>query len=131
MAEFGRQEMVPGYKANSAYNGLGSLRYIAVAHVGAYQAAGATSANSSTILGVMQNDPAIGEAMSIAYAGPSKVIAGGALTAGAIITTNGSGRMAVITSGQMAMGRLLETAAADGDVVGALLFHPVRWGQVA
>lgn len=130
MAEFGRQEMVPGYKANSAFNALGYPQYIFVAHIAANQAVGATSPNSSTVLGVLQNRPAIGEAMSIAYAGPSKVVAGGALTAGAFITSGASGRAAAVASGGMACGRVLETAGADGDVVTAMLFHPVRWGQV-
>lgn len=132
MAEFGRQEMVPGFKANSAFNTLGYPQYIFVAQLPAtaYQAVGATSANSSTILGVLQNRPAIGEAMSIAQSGLSKVVAGGALNAGIFITANGSGRAAAVASGGMAAGRLLEAAVSDGDVVTAMLFHPVRWGQV-
>lgn len=127
-AEFGEQKMLPGYKANSAYTTLGSnTKYIIVAQVGAYGAVQATDPTSSTILGVMQNQPDRGKAVSIAYAGPTKVVAGGALTAGAIITTNASGRAAVVRSGDVAIGRVLETAGADGDVVSALLFHPVRW----
>lgn len=130
MAEFGRQEMVPGFKANSAFNTLAYPQYIFVSQIAANAAVGATSANSSSVLGVLQNKPAIGEAMSIAYAGVSKVVAGGALTVGVFITPNGSGRAAAVASGGMACGRLLEAAGADGDVVTALLFHPVRWGQV-
>lgn len=129
-AEFGSQLMVPGFRTNSAYDSLGPTKYVFVMATGAYQANLATSALSSNILGVLQNGPAIQEAMSIAYAGPSKVVAGGAISANAIITTNASGRAAVVASGQMACGRLLEAAVNDGDVVSALLFHPVRWGNV-
>ncbi len=129
MAELGRQNLVPGYKSNSTY-ALGATKYIIMAHIGQYQAVMATDANSSTILGVLQNAPNAGQAASIAYEGPSKVVAGGALTAGAFFTTNASGRAAAITSGNMVVGRILETSANDGDVVSALLIHPVRWGQV-
>ena len=131
--EFGEQLMVPGFKTTSDYSALGPLKYVFVAAIvadGAYSARLATNANSSTVLGVLQNAPAVGQAMSIACAGLSKVVAGGAVTVNDIITTNASGRAAVITSGQMACGRALEAAAADGDVITAMLFHPVRWGQV-
>jgi len=133
MAEYGRQEMVPGYRTNSAYDTLGSTKYIFVqAVVGSqYRAIQATNAVSNTVLGVLQNAPARDEAMSIAYSGVSKVVASGVVAAHRIITTNASGRAAAVTSGQMACGRLLEASGADGDVVTALLFHPVRWGEVA
>lgn len=131
MAEFGRQDILPGYKSNSSYAGIGATRYVFVQAAGAYQAILATNTTTSALLGVMQNDPGVGEAMSIAYSGLSKVVAGGALTANAIITTNGSGRAAAVTSGQMALGRVLEASGADGDVVSALLFPPVRWAGAA
>lgn len=131
MAEFGRQEMVPGFKANSSHVGMGSTRYVIVAMTAQNQAQLATDANSSTILGVAQNDPNVGEAFSIAYGGLSKIVAGASANAGDIITTNASGRAIKVTSGAMALGRFLEAPGADGDVVTAMLFHPVRWGQVA
>lgn len=129
-AEFGPQLQYPGYKAAGEFSSFSNTKYIIVAHTGAYVANLATDPNSSTILGVMQNAPKSGHAMSIAYAGPSKVVAGGAVTAGAFITTNASGRATTIASGNMAIGRILETTANDGDIASALLFHPVRWSQV-
>ena len=87
---------------------------------------------SISVLGVMQNDPGIDEAMVIAYAGRSKVVAGGAITVNAIITPqSGTGRAVAVTSGDMAAGRALEAAGADGDVISALLFHPIRWSGAA
>lgn len=128
--EFGEQDMVPGFRSNSSYMTLGPVKYVFVMATDAYRANLATNAVSNTVLGVLQNGPDVNEAMSIAYSGRSKVVAGGALAANVIITTNASGRAAVVASGQMACGRLLEAAGADGDVVSALLFHPVRWGAV-
>lgn len=125
--EFGEQLMVPGFRSNSSYVSLNQTKYVFVMGTGAYAANLATNAASSSLLGVLQNGPDVNEAMSIACAGLTKIVAGGALSANAIITTNGSGRAAAVTSGQMAAGRLLEASGADGDVVTAMLFHPVRW----
>ena len=130
-AESGGQFMVPGFTTNSNYSTLGATKYIIVRATAANKADQAISATASAILGVMQNAPDVGEAMSIAYAGRSKVVAGGSLSVNAIITTNGSGRAAAVTSGDIAIGRILEAAGADGDVVSAVLFHPIRWQGAA
>ena len=130
-AEFGAQTMVPGFTTTSAYNTLTATKYIFVQANGARTAMQAINPTSTALLGVMQNNPKVGEAMSIACAGLSKVVAGGALSANALITSNSSGRAAAVTSGDMVAGRVLEAAGADGDVVTALLFHPVRWSGAA
>lgn len=131
-AEFGRQDVIgPAYRSNSDYSGLGSTRYVFVTHTAQGRANLATAPTSSTILGVMQNNPGIDEAMIIAYGGGSKVVAGGSITAGQLITTNGSGRAAAVASGQIACGRALESVSNDGEIFTALLFHPVRWAGAA
>jgi hypothetical protein len=76
---------------------------------------------------VLQNKPKSGEPATVFDGGISKVVAGGAITAGDIITTNGSGRAAVVTSGQMAGGRALTAAGADGEFIDAKLFPPIKW----
>jgi hypothetical protein len=131
-AEFGNQLIIPGFRSNSSYVGAGELRYVFVEATAARQANRVVTAPTTTaLLGVMQNDPGIGEAMTIAYAGFSKVVAGAAISANAIITTqSGTGRAATVTSGDMAAGRALEAAGANGDVISAILFHPVRWSGV-
>ena len=131
-AEGGEQLMVPGFRSNSSYVGAGALRYVFVEATAAGRANRVVTApNTTALLGVMQNDPGIDEAMSIAYAGRSKVVAGGVIAANAIITTqSGTGRAAVASSGDLAAGRALEAAGANGDVISALLFHPVRWSGV-
>lgn len=130
-AEYGNQFEYPAFRSNSDYSGLGSARYVIVWQNGTYKGELATVATSSTLLGVLQNAPKVNEAMAIAYSGPSKVVAGGALSAGVIFTTNGSGRAAAVASGQVAIGRTLEAAGADGDIVSCMLFPPVRWAGAA
>lgn len=132
-AEFGPQDSIPGFRTNSDYSVLGATKYIFVQALttAARQAIMATAPTSSTMLGVLQNGPQVGEAMTIARSGLSKLVAGGALTANWVVTTNGSGRAAHVTSGDFAMGMVLEAAVSDGDVVTALLFPPFRWSGAA
>jgi hypothetical protein len=91
----------------------------------------ASEAVNSSIVGVLVNKPKSGEFATIGYFGEGKVVAGGALTVGDVITTNGSGRAATVGSAKMAVGRVLEAAGADGDVVRCFFFPPVRWTGAA
>ena len=130
-AESGSQTMLPGFSTTTDYSSLGALKYIVVQANGVRTAMRCINPTSTAVLGVMQNAPKVGEAMSIAVSGPSKIVAGGALTANTLITSTASGLAAAVTSGDMVIGRVLETAGAAGDVVSALLFHPVRWSGAA
>ena len=132
-AEFGAQLILPAYKSNSSYIGAGPLRYVFAAATGAYRANRAdVNPTSTSILGVMQNDPGIDEAMVIAYAGHTKVVAGAAVSANQMIgCQSGTGRAIAVVSGDMVCGRALEAATANGDVITAVIFHPVRWAGAA
>jgi len=87
----------------------------------------ASQDTNSGMVGVLLNKPESGEAASIQYAGMGKVYAGAAITAGAILTNNGSGRAVAAGSGDMACARALEAAGAAGDIIDAVIFPPVRW----
>jgi len=87
----------------------------------------ASLATDNQVAGVLQNKPQSGEHATIADMGISKVVAGAAVTQGKHLTTNGSGRAITVTSGDMAIGRALEAAGADGDVISARLYPPFRW----
>lgn len=88
----------------------------------------ASEAVWSGMIGVLQNAPAAaGRGAAIGLPGEGKVVAGAAISsAGVYLTTNGSGRAVIAASGNMVFGRLLETAAADGDTVRCLYMVPVR-----
>lgn len=91
----------------------------------------ATVATTSTLLGTLLNKPKSGEFASIGFFGESKVVAGGVITAGDLITTTTSGRAAVVASAQIAVGRALETSANDGEIIKVLFFPAVRWTGAA
>lgn len=82
---------------------------------------------NSAIAGVLLNKPESGQHATIQYAGPGLIRAGAATATNLFITCNGSGRAIAAASGEMIVGRLLEAATADGDVVRAILQPPIRW----
>lgn len=81
--------------------------------------------------GILLNKPnAAGRAATVQFAGESKIVAGGSLTVNDLITTKGDGRAQAATSGDMVIGRVLETAANDGDVV-RMIIMPFFTGNLA
>lgn len=76
-------------------------------------------------IGVLQNKPNSLQAATVAFLGESKVVAGGSITANVMITTNGSGRATAAVSGDIIVGRAMEAAGADGDIIRAFLQPPV------
>ena len=91
----------------------------------------ASLATTSAIGGVLQTVSSSGDRATVAYAGISKVVVGAAVSELDVFTTNSSGRAIAIGSGQMAVGRALEAAGADGEVITALIFPPFRWSGAA
>lgn len=86
----------------------------------------------SKMIGVLQNVPSeAGRAATIAYLGVSKIVAGAPISAGAVLTCNTSARATTVDSGDMAFARALQDAGANGEVIEAILFPPIRWGAVA
>jgi hypothetical protein len=82
--------------------------------------------------GVLQTKPAAANRQcTVGVEGFSKVTAGGSLTVNDLITTNGSGRAAAAASGDMVMGRVLQTAGGDGDIVRCQVFAPYFTGDLA
>jgi hypothetical protein len=127
MAEFGRLETL----TLEADADLSDKQYHFVRYVATNKCNQASLDTDSGLIGVLQNKPKSGEFATIGYLGLGKVVAGAAITAGVILTTNSSGRAVTVTSGDMAGGRALEAAGADGDIITALLFPPKRWAGAA
>ncbi len=74
------------------------------------------------VAAILQNDPnALGNAAALMKTGISKVVAGAAVAAGALVMSNASGRAITATSGQVVFGRALEAAATGGEVIPVLL----------
>ena len=82
---------------------------------------------SDAVAGVQQNLPESGEAMELACGGTSKVRAGGIFNANALLKIDAGGKFVSGGAGaDVNWARSLEAAAADGDIVEAILFeHPL------
>jgi len=72
-------------------------------------------------IGVLQNDPAAGEAALVQFLGTTKAVAGAAITKGARVTTGAAGKVEAAATGDYVIGRALEAAGADGDIIEVLL----------
>lgn len=97
-------------------------------HLARWSAAGYVNISSYAATdqgaGVIQTVSRSGEAVTVAYGGKSFVTVGAAIAADTLFTCNGSGRAIAAGSGEVIYGRVLETAAADGNWVRCLLFAP-------
>lgn len=72
-------------------------------------------------IGVLQNKPdAAGKAATVAYAGVSKVIAGGVIAAGGAVSSDADGKAVAAGTGDVILGVALSVAAAN-DVIPVLL----------
>ncbi len=70
------------------------------------------------VTGILQNKPVAAEAAQVQHSGTTKAVAGAAITAGARVMTNASGKVITLaTSASIACGVALESAGADGDII--------------
>ena len=76
----------------------------------------AISATTQAPAGVLQNDPESGEAAAVAIAGISKVVAGGTVTAGYVVTCDSYGRVVNATAGGYEVGIAWTGASSAGEL---------------
>lgn len=70
------------------------------------------------LVGVLQNTPESGQAGRYRFAGTTKVVASAAIAIGANVTTTNAGKAVTTTTDKdVVIGRALQAAAADGDII--------------
>lgn len=86
---------------------------------------------TALVVGVLQNKPtAAGQAATVAFAGVSKVLAAGNITAGARVTADANGNaIAATTAGDAVLGVAL-AGAASGDLF-PVLINPYPFAALA
>lgn len=72
------------------------------------------------VLGVLQNNPMLGEAATVMCGGITKLIAGGTIAVGALIAADANGHAVTAATGAYAVGVALESAVAN-DIFTVLL----------
>ena len=81
------------------------------------------AAGTDKIIGILQNEPKVGEAALVRFGGTSKAVAGGTIAVGAWVTSDSDGKViATTTDKNVAIGMYLgDAAAASGDVIEILV----------
>ena len=75
------------------------------------------AAGTDPIVGVLQNKPAAGAAALVRFLGSTKVVAGGTITRGDLVTSDANGKaVATTTNKDVAVGRAL-VSAVSGDIL--------------
>jgi hypothetical protein len=120
MATFGEYWSIPGLKATAT---LASYQYYIVkAETTAGGVKVATTAATDAVLGVLQNDPAAGEAADVAFAGIAKVLCEASTTYGSQLTVSTTGRAKTSTTdGDRCIGIALEAYSTAGGIIRVLL----------
>ena len=120
MAHNGPQIELPGLVATGDLSAKQYCFVKAGSTAGTVKAA--TSATSS-VLGVLQNDPTDGQPANVVAFGVTKIKAVASLTFGATLTANSSAYAAAsqTTAGTIIVGRALEASSTSGDLITMLI----------
>jgi hypothetical protein len=82
------------------------------------------AAATDAILGVLQNDPAAGEAAAIGWGGVLKVAAEASVSAGNYVTCSSTGRAkASTTDGNYFLGIAIDASSSAGDIIRVVAAH--------
>lgn len=81
---------------------------------------------STELLGVLVNKPKADEFASVKQIGETFIVAGAAINANALLTTNSSGRAVTAGSGDMVGARAVIAAGGDGDKIRVMACIPWR-----
>jgi hypothetical protein len=82
------------------------------------------------VIGIVQNNPAAGQAANVAFGGVSKAKLGGTVAAGARVTANASGEIVAASSAGDAVIGVALSGGASGEIV-SILVHPFPFVTLA
>ena len=119
MAEFGDQPVI---YSRATVSDMTAKQYVFLISSEGGGIDQAVEGNVNTIQGVLQNAPGNGEIASVLVMGVTKLRAGAAITADALLTSNTSGRAIAAASGDAICGRALEAAAGNNDIITAVIW---------
>jgi hypothetical protein len=106
----------------SLSGGNGSGQYLCMKISGS-RTVTVAAANTDVVTGILQNDPLSGQAANVGWSGITKAVAGAAITAGAGLMSDTSGRVITWTTAgtNPCLGQCLETATGAGQIVTILV----------
>lgn len=114
----------------TASTGLTAAQYFFVRSTGGNTCLLATSATGGVnrAVGVLQNDPASGQAAQVRFIGRSKITTGGAITAGDLIASStGGAAVTASTTGQFVVGKALNAGSSAGTIIDMYVLPTGVW----
>ena len=97
---------------------LSSYQYYVVKHGSTAGTVKVASAVDDAIAGILQNEPASGEAAEVAVLGVVKAAAEASVSAGSYLTVSSTGRVkATTTDLDYTVGQALEASSSAGDII--------------
>jgi hypothetical protein len=72
-------------------------------------------------IGILQNDPESGDTGTVMQVGESRAVAGAAITIEAAVASDANGKLRTAVASDIPVGRALEAASADGDIIKILI----------
>jgi predicted RecA/RadA family phage recombinase len=116
MAIYQRYDSLPGLKATATL--AAKQYYIVQASSTAGEVKVCTTPASDPVLGVVQNDPAAGEAADVAFSGVCKAAAETGVSFGDRVTCSATSRVKTTTTdGDRIVGIALAASTAAGDII--------------
>lgn len=100
---------------------LGILAVAALTQYRAVTAAGAHPSDAANAVGFTQTGGAIGDRVPVTAGGTAIATAGAAIALGAAVEVDGTAGKVITKSAGVTVGRALQAAAADGDLIEVLV----------
>ncbi len=105
--------------AGADLSSSGQYRFVKQANDGTVTVCNAAGESA---LGVLQNNPKLGQAATVAYGDVIKVVAGGTVAPGDMVATDSAGRAVVASNGQAILGEVIIGASAN--TICTILLNP-------
>lgn len=122
MANYGEYFTIPGLVATAT---LAAKQYYVVQLSSTAGECKVATSGTSQVIGVVQNDPAAGEAAEVAFVGIAKVAVEASTTKGSYLTSSSTGRAKTTTTdGNVCIGVALEAYSTAGGIISVLLGGP-------
>ena len=117
-----RFETIPGLTANADLS-THQFKVVSLQSTAGVCQLAATSILISKVVGLLQNNPKLGDAAEVAYSGIAKAIAGtSTIAVGTVLAVNTTSRVVGSTTDNVqAIGKSLTAATAIGDIISVLL----------
>lgn len=115
MTTYAKYLDIPGFTAVST---LASSQYYIVQLASTAGQVKLATSGTSKIIGVVQNDPAAGQPVELAYAGVFKVAGETSVAIGDFVTASSTGRAKTTTTGgNTVIGKALDATSTAGDII--------------